>query len=122
MNMESGLVEHSGSGEAANCMRLFQTSVFTNSSGEGNTLSVENVKVSDAFSVYPNPSNGTIQIKLNDERFQSADIKVTNILGETIKEVKAIQANESLTIKSSGIYFLTIAKEGLVSTEKVIIL
>jgi len=121
MNMESGLVEHSGSGEAAKCLRLFQTSVFTNSSGEGNTLSVEDVKVSDAFSVYPNPSNGTIQIKLNDKRFQSADIKVTNILGETIKEVKAIQANENFTIKSPGIYFLTIAKEGLLSTEKVIV-
>jgi len=121
MNMENGLIEHSGNGEAANCMRLFQTSVFTNSSGEGNTLSIGDVKVPDAFSVYPNPSNGTIQIKLNDERFQSADIKVTNILGETIKEVKAIQTKEVLTIESPGIYFLTIAKEGLLSTEKVIV-
>ena len=121
MNMESGLIEHSSTGEAANCMRLFQTSVFTNSAGEGNTLSVENLKVSNAFSVYPNPSNGIIQIKLNDERFQSADIKVTNILGETIQEVKAMQTAEDLTIESPGIYFLTIAKEGLISTEKVIV-
>ena len=121
MNMESGLIEHSEDNEAATCLRLFQTSVFTNLAGEGNTLSVGNVKVSNAFSVYPNPSNGTIQIKLNDDRFQSADIKVTNILGETIKEVKAMQTAEDITIKSPGIYFLTIAKEGLISTEKVIV-
>ena len=121
MNMESGLIEHSEDNEAATCLRLFQTSVFTNLAGEGNVLAISNIKVTNVVSVYPNPSNGTVTIQVEDDRFQSAKITVTNLLGETIEEVNSIETIKDLTIETPGIYFLTITKDGLTSTEKIII-
>ena len=121
MDMNSGLVEHSENKEAATCLRLFQTSVFTNESGEGNTLSVKEVKVANAFGTYPNPSNGTFTIQLDDERFQSGDIKVMNLVGEVVKETTLENGQSSMTLDKKGVYFLSILKDGLISTEKVII-
>ncbi len=121
MNMESGLIEHSEDNEAATCLRLFQTSVFTNLAGEGNVLAISDIKVANAVSVYPNPSNGTVTIQVEDDRFQSAKVTVTNLLGETIEEVNSIETIKDLTIEAPGIYFLTITKDGLTSTEKIII-
>jgi hypothetical protein len=121
MDMNSGLVEHSENKEAATCLRFFQNNVFTNESGEGNTLSVKEVKVANAFGAYPNPSTGTFTIQLDDKRFQSADIKVMNLLGEVVKETTLEGEGQSITLDKQGIYFLSIIKDGLVSTEKVII-
>ena len=121
MDMNSGLVEHSESKEAATCLRLFQNSVFTNEAGEGNTLSVKEVKVANAFGTYPNPSNGTFSIQLDDKRFQLANVKVMNLLGEVIQETTLESEVKSITLDKSGVYFLSIHKDGLISTEKVII-
>ena len=121
MDMNSGLVEHSENKEAATCLRLFQNNVFTNESGEGNTLSVKDVKVANAFGAFPNPSSGTLTIQLDDKRFQSADVKVMNVLGELVKETTLESEGQTITLDKKGLYFLTITKDGLVSTEKIII-
>ena len=118
--MNSGLVEHSENKEAATCLRHFQNNVFTNESGQGNTLSVKEVKVTNAFGIYPNPSSGTFTIQLGDNRFQSGDIKVMNLLGEVVNETMLEGRQHSMTLDKKGVYFLTILKNGLISTEKII--
>lgn len=120
MDMNSGLVEHSENKEAATCLRHFQNNVFTNESGQGNTLSVKEVKVTNAFGIYPNPSSGTFTIQLGDNRFQSGDIKVMNLLGEVVNETMLEGRQHSMTLDKKGVYFLTILKNGLISTEKII--
>ena len=121
MDMNAGLVEHSENNEAATCLRLFQTRVFTNESGQGNTLSVNDLKVADGFKTYPNPSTGTVAFQVVDDRFLSGKLQVMNILGEVTKEATIENDLQVLTIDQPGLYFVSLSKNGLVSTEKVII-
>jgi hypothetical protein len=121
MSMESGLIEHSEDNQAATCLRLFQTSVFTNAEGEGNVLNLNDIKVENAVNVYPNPSNGRVTIQVADDRFKSATMSVINLLGERIKTISSLENSTELTIDTPGIYFLTINREGFTSTEKIIV-
>lgn len=121
MDMNAGLYEHSERREAATCLRLFRNNVFTNESGEGNTLSVKEVKVENAFGAYPNPSSGSFSIQLDDNRFQSAELEIMNLLGEVIKETKLSGNWQTVSLNKRGVYFLTLKKNGLISTEKIIV-
>ena len=121
MEISSGLIEHSEYDEAAECIRLFQTRVFTNQSGQGNTLNVDDTSVENAFDVFPNPSEGTINLHIGDSRFANAQIRVTNMLGAVVEEINLVNTIHQLSLTEQGVYFLTITKDGLSSTEKIII-
>ena len=84
MDMNSGLIEHSENKEAATCLRLFQTSVFSSLSGEGNTLSTKDINVPNAFGINPVPSKGEVSIVLKDNRFYHGNMIVTDIAGRKI--------------------------------------
>lgn len=118
IRMTNGLIEHSGSGEAATCLRNFQTKVFSSLSGEGNTLSVKNV--SNAFGINPVPSNGEVNIVLTDNRFSHGTMVVTDIAGREIYS-RSVEASNTISIETKGMYFLTIYGDGVKSTKKLII-
>jgi hypothetical protein len=70
------------------------------------------------ISIYPNPSNGTISItSLNN----IDEIKVTNMLGQTIYETKPRSVNTTLALDNTGVYFITLTSGTETSTKKVIV-
>ena len=81
----------------------------------------DNTSVENAFDVFPNPSEGTINLHIGDSRFANAQIRVTNMLGAVVEEINLVNTIHQLSLTEQGVYFLTITKDGLSSTEKIII-
>ena len=118
--MASGLIEHGESNEAITCLRNFQSKVFTSLSGEGNTLSAQNLDIPNAFGINPVPSNGEVNVTLNDDRFLKGEMVVTDITGRKIYS-SSVEASNTISIETKGLYFLTIYGDGVKSTKKLII-
>ncbi len=75
----------------------------------------------DAFTVYPNPNNGSFNVQVKGALNNDTQVSVTNMLGQVIYEAKQDSQTLSLEIKGSGVYFVTI-KTGLqASVKKVIV-
>lgn len=66
------------------------------------------------FSIYPNPSNGVINID-TDENFK---LEVVDVKGSVIQSLENVN---SVAINQAGIYFLRFTTENGVSTQKIII-
>ena len=71
-------------------------------------------KVSNSYAVYPNPYSENFTIELNLAKSEVVSIRMTNILGETVKQFeKSLQSgvhkNEiNASELPTGIYFITI--------------
>lgn len=66
----------------------------------------------DSFSVYPNPANKRITVKLNDVTGAST-VKIYSVLGDEILSVKLVSDVNDIDVSglSKGIYFIRIYKE-----------
>lgn len=74
--------------------------------------------INSKVSIYPNPSNGEINIKsetLIDK------IKVTDLLGKIVYESNPSKKNEIINIKLPGVYFVEVSSEGNVITKKIVV-
>jgi hypothetical protein len=82
-------------------------------------LSVNENKLTQNLKIYPNPSNGVLNIEV-DENLIGAKGTIYNILGQKIKNfsLKELNTNQFL---NKGIYLLEIEKNGSKSTKKLII-
>ena len=73
------------------------------------------------FNIYPNPTNGLINIKGGNEELTNTIIDVTSIDGELIKSMK-LERQMNLEFLDKGIYFLRIYNNNnLIQTHKLII-
>lgn len=76
------------------------------------------------FSIYPNPANDRLTVQLNSENSLIQNLKIINLLGETIDEYKELNKN-STRINTNrlkvGIYFLIIESNKEVLKQKFII-
>ena len=120
IGMESGLIEHGSTGEAVTCLRNFQNKVFSSLSGEGNTLSISDIDVLDAFEINPIPSTGKVNIVLKNNKFFFGNLVVTDIAGRKIYS-SPVETLNIISIETPGMYFLTIYGDGVKSSKKVII-
>lgn len=84
-------------------------------------------KLNAAVNVYPNPSNGIINVSIDESDFSDMKVSIYNLIGELISS-KSI-ANTSSKVNASfdlgndaaGIYFVTIATENATLSKKVIV-
>jgi hypothetical protein len=64
------------------------------------------------FEVYPNPNNGSFDIKLNDQSIQNATLSISNMLGQTLLEKKVINNTSTIHIDAAnlkqGVYFVKV--------------
>ena len=77
---------------------------------------------SNAFSVYPNPSNGNLTIKTNLP-IEKASITVSDLNGRIVHQLNAdVLENQSLNISElqSGMYILTIKNESYNHSQKIV--
>ncbi|MBP8034021.1 MAG: T9SS type A sorting domain-containing protein [Bacteroidia bacterium] len=83
----------------------------------------ENTNQRINFSIYPNPAKEILHIKYETSNYDSIEIKITNLLGETVLTEKATSNNLSVKTNNlnSGVYFVTITNKGAQSTQKIII-
>ncbi len=95
---------------------------FFNKYTLSNTTSInEGALVKNTFSVYPNPTNSTINFKFNDLNAVAQSITVTDVLGKVV--LLEATNNLALNIESlkNGIYFIAVKTvDGLVVKTKFI--
>jgi Leucine-rich repeat (LRR) protein len=88
-----------------------------------NTNNIQVQTFDETISIFPNPSNGLIQIR--SDSYKLENIKVYNLLGELINSHQRIGTsalNIDLSKEAKGIYFIRIEDENKnVSTKKIVV-
>jgi hypothetical protein len=71
------------------------------------------------FSVYPNPSTGTITLT----NVANAGIEITDLNGRIIRELtgNATETDTEIVLENNGVYFVTCTKNGIRFTQRVVI-
>ena len=92
---------------------------------QDNTVGLEELTNNVEFSVYPNPSNGVFNVKLNTESTENVTLSVKNIVGQTVLTNNinvAGYSRETISLEnqSNGIYFLTIENNNVSKTVKLV--
>jgi hypothetical protein len=94
------------------------------SAGPNCSLAVVDVDNPNVMSVFPNPSNGNITVRINNYS-GTVDMKVVDILGREVYSITKEDFNNekmfNLNQLTPGIYIMDIKGEGLNYTEKIII-
>jgi hypothetical protein len=72
---------------------------------------------SQAVSVYPNPSNGTLAVVANSSAILN---NITNIMGETVIALKGNESSINIESLRAGIYFLNFTVKGEIQTIRII--
>ncbi|MCX6294504.1 MAG: T9SS type A sorting domain-containing protein [Bacteroidetes bacterium] len=89
--------------------------------------SINKVDANTMVNVYPNPSNGNINVELKLASSQNVSIKVMNILGETVS-IKMLSNSSSgnynidLSAQAEGIYFVEVKSATEKSITKIIVI
>jgi photosystem II stability/assembly factor-like uncharacterized protein len=90
----------------------------------GSVTSIQNQSPSPTMSIYPNPSNGTFQLRFADNK-ESIQLNVTDILGKVVYSEKLSTgiAEKQLDLQSypNGVYFLQIQTKNNIETKKLIL-
>ncbi len=78
------------------------------------------------MSLFPNPTNGELNITIDLLNAQDFTISVINTLGQTVKEVKQTQSNGGtikidLSSNSAGVYFVTLKSKTISKTKRIIL-
>jgi len=122
IDVSTGPIIHGGNGDAAVLLVNFNRDVFT-SKAEGNaSVGIAEDKIETGFALYPNPSNGSVNIEVENNN-ETLEIVVTDLVGNTIKKITS-EGNEKfeLSISESGIYFISVVTDGeYISTQKLVI-
>ena len=71
----------------------------------------------DAFTIYPNPSNGDFTIELR----QTSQVNVFNAMGQQILSLNEVNGLQHLQLSETGIYFVRISNGNSVEVKKVIV-
>ena len=95
------------------------SATFVPNSREAQTLSSEGLLV-----VYPNPNRGTFTVRLSSTSDQTAELRLTDVLGRTVWQSKTsvvagVNDVEVALKAASGVYALTVHRDGDVRTVKV---
>lgn len=93
----------------------------------GETEEDENVSLEEGLSIYPNPSNGSLNIRLQPERDLPQTISVYNQMGQLVEsyEVNFSKNQPIVEIRmndlSDGIYFIQVYDGDAIQTRKVLL-
>ena len=82
----------------------------------------EQPKEISSMLVYPNPTSGLFTVRLNDYMNKESRIKISNLLGEIVYEMKMMNSLSQIDISKqpSGIYFVSVIGAELIVNQKII--
>ena len=115
LNLSTGPIVHSATGDAVNVMANLNNHVFT--SEEGNAaLEIERVPT-DAPMIYPNPSNGTINLVITQE----TTAKLYNSNGVLVLEQNLAAGTHQVSVNQPGLYVISLTVNNEVHTQKILV-
>lgn len=91
----------------------------------GGTAGIEEQKTKIEFGLFPNPSQGVVYLNMETMSENNLDVSVADITGKIVLEEKNIQPALSYTLDlnrlNKGLYFITIKKDNISKTEKLVL-
>lgn len=75
--------------------------------GLGSTTSVKEYNKDNEFEVFPNPNNGSFNIKFKDNHFIKS-LSINNVMGQEVKLVETPSSEWNITGLSKGVYFVKV--------------
>ncbi|HNX21694.1 MAG TPA: fibronectin type III domain-containing protein, partial [Bacteroidales bacterium] len=74
---------------------------------------IENNNLSNLVSLYPNPTNSTIELKINQTQLQVRECQLYDIYGKLIKVITITEENTKIDVSeyASGVYFVRMNTE-----------
>jgi hypothetical protein len=85
-------------------------------------VSIQSLNKFKNFNLFPNPSNGEINISMNEFRNEKIILTITDLFGRKMNEFKIASENTSLKLAlPNGVYFATISTDNNIYTKKIII-
>jgi dienelactone hydrolase len=81
------------------------------------TLGTEDFYLENQFTVYPNPTNGIVNLSKN---LENKPIQIFNALGQKVKVIENSNATIDLSELNSGVYFLNVTKNDKTTIIKII--
>jgi hypothetical protein len=118
IDLAGGTISHGSTGGAKQTLENWRDFVFGNY-----YLGLDDVNLAVNWSVYPNPSNGLVTIKL-DESIQATSVQITNALGEVIENILLTDLlTKEIELKQSGLFMFTIYDQSgnAIETKRVVI-
>ena len=91
-----------------------------------NGMLISNLE-SDSFNLWPNPSNGTVNISFDMANTQDVEMELFNVMGELLSsrtyknESASFNKNINFGHLTDGVYFVKINSNNLKSIKKMII-
>jgi len=82
------------------------------------TLSLKEEKFTNLFTIYPNPSEGNINISLTD---YPAEVTVHNMLGQAVLNTEISSANDAIAVNGSGVYIVSVKSKQGTGSQKIVI-
>lgn len=110
IDVSSGNIVHGVGTETIKLLRNFRDNVFSDKQGNTNILaSVGQVIADEAVSIYPNPSNGKVNIDISDNSTNISSIQITDITGKVVETITATNwASNSISITTKGVYLVNL--------------
>jgi hypothetical protein len=92
---------------------------------EANEQHLQNIRLKNEPSIFPNPNTGTFQISFAYDLSDDAKVSVLDITGRTVltQNINALTKSKTiqLTDVKNGIYFVTITQNGHKTTHKIMV-
>ena len=106
----------------ANCVNRLSLNSSTVCATTGIEENVSNIDMS----IFPNPTNGELNVTIDLLNTQDFTISVINTLGQTVKEIKQTQSNGGtikidLSSNSAGVYFVSLKSKTTSKTKRIIL-
>lgn len=111
INLSAGPIDHGVNATDLTVLENFRDYVF---SPGANATAVDEKDV-EALTLFPNPSNGKVQIKWNNTAGNATDVIVYDIAGRIVKSLSLKNQMEiSININQTGLYFVQVLSSGTV--------
>jgi hypothetical protein len=113
-----------GKGSSPNSIKNGTYIIKTDSLGNVSTgTSIEEYSNQESFSVYPNPSDGSITIHIDRFLYESAYVEIYSTNNECVYNcmLKDNTENINLSHLQNGLYLIALSQNGIISSKKILI-
>lgn len=117
IGVDQGVISHGETGSAFQALKNFNNHVFTSSEGNAAMGDAELQLEEFEVSLYPNPTQGPLNIKAA----QGAKLEVYDALGNLVIERTMQRAEGRVELKTSGMYLVKVSSLNRSSIQKVIV-
>lgn len=110
INISNGVITHGDYAEAVTVLQNFANKVFTNADGEGNALGTNEYIYNSALKVYPNPSNGVVNLALDNFTEDNLNLEITDLSGRLVLQ-KQFNGQQTIELQK-GVYLVSLLNNG----------